>query len=80
MAFPLDGALSASWPTRIDPHGEHDFGSFTLAGRKFFWNIRLLEREYRIGSEYPANPTKKRHASLTIMRERVLIALPVSAR
>jgi hypothetical protein len=19
-----------------DPHGEHDFGSFTLAGRKFF--------------------------------------------
>jgi len=20
-----------------DPHGEHDFGSFALAGRKFFW-------------------------------------------
>src|SRR6266446_8936217 len=22
-----------------DPHKEHDFGSFTLAGRKFFWKI-----------------------------------------
>lgn len=20
-----------------DPHGEHDFGSFELGGRKFFW-------------------------------------------
>jgi hypothetical protein len=22
-----------------DPHGEHDFGSFTLCGRQFFWKI-----------------------------------------
>src|SRR5438105_10695618 len=22
-----------------DPHGEHDFGNFTLAGRKFFFKI-----------------------------------------
>ena len=22
-----------------DPHGEHDFGSFELCGRKFFWKI-----------------------------------------
>ena len=26
-----------------DPHGEHDFGSFDLAGRKFFWKIDLYE-------------------------------------
>jgi hypothetical protein len=26
-----------------DPHGEHDFGSFTLVGRKFFWKIDLYE-------------------------------------
>ncbi|MCR5869373.1 MULTISPECIES: DUF3768 domain-containing protein [unclassified Sphingomonas] len=22
-----------------DPHGEHDFGSFTLAGHKLYWKI-----------------------------------------
>ena len=26
-----------------DPHGEHDFGSFELCGRKFFWKIDLYE-------------------------------------
>jgi hypothetical protein len=26
-----------------DPHREHDFGSFTLVGRKFFWKIDLYE-------------------------------------
>src|SRR5690349_16211058 len=26
-----------------DPHGEHDFGSFTIVGRKIFWKIDLYE-------------------------------------
>ena len=26
-----------------DPYGEHDFGSFELCGRKFFWKIDLYE-------------------------------------
>jgi hypothetical protein len=26
-----------------DPHYEHDFGSFELCGRKFFWKIELYE-------------------------------------
>src|SRR3954463_14002284 len=26
-----------------DPHEEHDFGNFSLAGRKFFWKIDLYE-------------------------------------
>jgi len=26
-----------------DPHEEHDFGNFSLAGRKFFFNIDLYE-------------------------------------
>ncbi len=26
-----------------DPYGEHDFGSFDLWGRKFFWKIDLYE-------------------------------------
>jgi hypothetical protein len=25
--------------TNNDPYGEHDFGSFELAGEKFFWKI-----------------------------------------
>ena len=26
-----------------DPYGEHDFGSFDLCGRRFFWKIDLYE-------------------------------------
>jgi acetylornithine/succinyldiaminopimelate/putrescine aminotransferase len=26
-----------------DPHGEHDFGSFAVDGRKLFWKIDLYE-------------------------------------
>ena len=26
-----------------DPHGEHDFGAFELAGRRLFWKIDLYE-------------------------------------
>lgn len=26
-----------------DPHREHDFGSFEVVGRKFFWKIDLYE-------------------------------------
>jgi hypothetical protein len=26
-----------------DPHGEHDFGSFEVDGRKIFWKIDLYE-------------------------------------
>jgi hypothetical protein len=26
-----------------DPHGEHDFGSFEVDGRKVFWKIDLYE-------------------------------------
>lgn len=39
-----------------DPHGEHDFGSFTLVSRKFFWKIDYYDKEMRHGSEDPADP------------------------
>jgi hypothetical protein len=39
-----------------DPHGEHDFGSFTLVGRKFFWKIEYYDKEMQFGSENPADP------------------------
>jgi hypothetical protein len=50
----------------IDPHGEHDFGNFTLAGRKFFWKIDAYDAEMRFGSEDPADPMKITRV-LTIM-------------
>ena len=49
-----------------DPHGEHDFGNFTLAVRKFFWKIDAYDAEMRFGSEDPADPAKTTRV-LTIM-------------
>ncbi len=49
-----------------DPHGEHDFGSVTAAGRKFFWKIDYFDAKMEFGSEDPADPTKTTRV-LTIM-------------
>jgi hypothetical protein len=49
-----------------DPHGEHDFGSFQVAGRKFFFKIDTYDPEMRYGSEDPADPAKTTRV-LTIM-------------
>ena len=49
-----------------DPHGEHDFGSFTLAGRKFFWKIDYYDSTMTYGSDDPADPAKTTRV-LTIM-------------
>src|SRR5260370_13118730 len=49
-----------------DPHKEHDFGSFTLAGRQFFWKIDAYDADMRFGSEDPAHPSKTTRV-LTIM-------------
>jgi hypothetical protein len=49
-----------------DPYGEHDFGSFELAGETFFWKIDYYNRDMTGGSEDPADPEKTRRV-LTIM-------------
>jgi hypothetical protein len=49
-----------------DPHGEHDFGSFTLAGCKFFFKIDYFDAKMEFGSENPADPAKTTRV-LTIM-------------
>jgi uncharacterized protein DUF3768 len=36
-----------------DPHQEHDFSSFTLASRKFFWKIDAYDKAMEFGSEDP---------------------------
>jgi Protein of unknown function (DUF3768) len=49
-----------------DPHGKHDFGSFKLVGRKFFWKIEYYDKELRYGSEDPSDPGKTTRV-LTLM-------------
>jgi hypothetical protein len=39
-----------------DPHDEHDFGSFDLLGRKFFWKIDYYDKDLQYGSEDPCDP------------------------
>ena len=39
-----------------DPHGEHDFGSFELAGEKFFFKVDYFDLNLELGSEDPADP------------------------
>ncbi len=36
-----------------DPYGEHDFGSFEVAGHKLFWKIEYYNRDMSAGSENP---------------------------
>ena len=38
-----------------DPHGEHDFGSFKIAGERVFWKIDYLQRGTQFGAEDPAD-------------------------
>jgi len=49
-----------------DPHGEHDFGAFTIEGHKMFWKIDYYAPDMKHGSEDPADPAKTRRV-LTIM-------------
>ena len=41
-----------------DPYGEHDFGSFELCGRTFFWKIEYYDHAMEHGSEDPSDPAK----------------------
>lgn len=41
-----------------DPHGEHDFLSFDLCNRTFFWKCDYYNIEMDSGSEDPADPEK----------------------
>ena len=49
-----------------DPHDEHDFGSFDLVGRKFFWKIDCYDKELLNGSEDPGDPERTTRV-LTLM-------------
>ena len=49
-----------------DPHGEHDFGSFELVNRKFFWKLDYYDERCEFGSEDPSDPRKTTRV-LTLM-------------
>src|SRR3954454_7957641 len=57
-------------PVRPSPtsanSSEHDFGNFSLAGRKFFFKIDYFDVSMEFGSEDPADPAKTTRV-LTIM-------------
>jgi uncharacterized protein DUF3768 len=50
-----------------DPHGEHDFGNFEIAGLRFFFKVDYYDLEMDGGSEDPADPTKTTRV-LTVMK------------
>lgn len=50
----------------IDPHGEHDFGSFDLVARKFFWKIDYYATDLLGGSPDPTDSAQTVRV-LTIM-------------
>ena len=49
-----------------DPHGEHDFGSFDLCGRKFFFKVDYYDPNMEFGSEDPSDPDRTTRV-LTLM-------------
>lgn len=64
-------ALSAvtafdAFTTENDPHGEHDFGALSVAGKRLFWKIDYYDRQLEFGSPDPADPVLTRRV-LTVM-------------
>jgi hypothetical protein len=41
-----------------DPHGEHDFGSFSVRDQKMFFKIDYYDRTLEWGSDDPSDPEK----------------------
>ena len=50
-----------------DPHGEHNFGSFELCGRKSFWKIDYYDRAMEYGSEDPSDPAKTTRVMIVML-------------
>jgi hypothetical protein len=75
--------LYAAWKCRVfhpagvraaclahnDPHGEHDFGSFEVAGRKFFFKIDYFDAAMEFGSEDPADSAKTTRVPTIMLAE-----------
>ena len=51
-----------------DPYGEHDFGSFTVAGNKVFWKIDYYDQQLQYGTE-PLDPDCRRVVTIMLAEE-----------
>src|SRR5215213_8403785 len=51
-------AIFSEFNEENDPDQKHDFGNFSLVGRKFFWKIDAYDTEVRFGSRDLSNPLK----------------------
>lgn len=51
-----------------DPHGEHDFGSLTVAGKKVFWKIDYYQRDLS-GWCDPLSPECRRVLTVMLAEE-----------
>lgn len=49
-----------------DPHGEHDFGSFTVEGFRLFWKIDYYDLFLEAGASDPCDQHRTRRV-LTVM-------------
>lgn len=52
-----------------DPHGEHDFGAFTVAGESLFWKIDYYDRQLECGSPDPSDPAVTRRILMIMLAE-----------
>jgi hypothetical protein len=62
-------AVFAEFDVDNDPHGEHDFLSFKLCGRTFFFKIDYYDRDLQLHSEDPADPDKTRRVGTLMLAE-----------
>lgn len=51
-----------------DPYGEHDFGSFKVAGNKVFWKIDYYTKDLSGGCD-PLNPECRRVVTIMLAEE-----------
>ena len=51
-----------------DPYGEHDFGSFTVAGNKVFWKIDYYTQDLSRGCD-PLDPGCRRVLTIMLAEE-----------
>ena len=49
-----------------DPYGEHDFGSISYEGTKYFWKIDYYDRNLEFHSENAADPTVTQRVMTTM--------------